>query len=350
VSPVGKGDLSAFFGLLADIYPAGPVRSHLFREHQGLFQPFFHPVLHHIDYGLFVARDGRRPVGRVAAIIDTHYPDPRVGFFGLFEAHRDQEAATSLLQAAGGWLRDRGKTVMLGPVSFNTNQKVGLVIDGFGRPPQPSLPFNPPYYQELLEGAGLKKEIDLLAYLWDPAGADTARLDSVAERARRRIPGLALRRLGGMTLMGAAGAIREVFNRSMAAGWGFVPLTDREVAAFVQALAFRGRGIYILAETATGPAGISLSLPVEQAGAFRPAACFRLAILGVVPEYRNRGLAAVLIQETVRAYARRGLRRVEFSLVAESNVPMARIIELSQAAVVQRCRVYRRTLEPGQDA
>jgi GNAT superfamily N-acetyltransferase len=218
---------------------------------------------------------------------------------------------------------------------------VGVVIDGFDQPPQPNLPFNPPYYGELLEGAGLAKEIDLLAYLWDPAVGDRAKVSRVAERARRGIPGLVLRHLHGEDLVRAGRAIREVYNKCMATVWGFAPLTEREVDAFLQGLATRSQGIYLLADTATGPAGLSLSLPGGLSGA---ADFFRLAILGVIPEYQNRGLAAVLILETVDAYVRSGCRQVEFSLVAESNTLMNRIVELSEAAITRRCRVYRRDL------
>ncbi|HUW63837.1 MAG TPA: GNAT family N-acetyltransferase [Spirochaetia bacterium] len=347
VLPLREGDLVVFFGLLADIYPEGPIRSQLLLEQCGLLQPDFHPALNHIDYELFLAWDGKRPAGRVAAIIDTHYPDPGVGFFGLFEAHRNQEAALKLLQAAENWLRSRGKTVMLGPVAFNPNEKAGALIDGFDQPPQPSIPFNPPYYRELLEGAGLEKEIDLLAYLWDPEGAPPAKVSRVAARARQRIPGLVLRHLNGEDIVRESRAIGEVYNNCMKAGWGFVPLTEGELDAFLQGLATQSQGIYILADTATGPAGISLSVPGGPAvlSRDRAATFLRLSILGVISEYQNRGLAAVLIHETIRAYARSGCRQVEFSLVAENNALMNRIVELSDATIARRYRVYRLALD-----
>jgi len=350
VLPLGPGDRTAFFGLLTDIYPAGPVRAQLLLEQFGLFDPQWHPVLAHVDYELFLAWHGQRPVGRVAAIIDRHYPDATAGFFGLFETQPDQEAAGKLVQAAGDWLRGQGKTVMFGPLAFNPNQKVGALVEGFDQPPQPALPYNPPYYARLLEGAGLEKEIDLLAYLWDLGRGDRARLGRVAQQARRRLPGLVVRELGGTSLLRTQRAIGEVYNRCMTGGWGFVPLTDGETAGFVRGLASR-RGIYLLAEASGRPAGISLSLPLGPAASSGGGARFRLAILGVVPEYQNRGLAAVLIEETVQAYARRGCRQVEMSLVAENNTLMNRLIRLAQPAVARRCRVYRMALDQraGQD-
>ncbi len=344
VAPLREGDLPSFFGLLADIYASDPARPQLLLGQVGLFLPFFHPVLYHVEYQLFLAREDKRPVGQVAAIVDKHYPDPKVGFFGLFEVTPNQEAAGKLLQAAGSWLAGRGKTVMLGPVAFNTNQKVGTLIQGFDHPPQPGLTYNPPYYQELLEGAGMAKEIDLLAYLWDPAQVNTAKIERVARRARARIPGLALRRLSGSSLVREKRALGEVYNRSLAAGWGFVPLTEKELDAFVQGLAARSQGIHLLAEVDQLPAGISLSMPTSLSRR-AAATSFRLAILGVVPEYQSRGLAAVLFQETIQAYAKSGCRQVDISLVAENNSLMNRVIEQSATTTVaRRYRVYRLAL------
>jgi len=348
VLPLGAGDLSAFFGLPAGIYPPGPVLTRLLLEQCGLLQPDFHPVLEHVDYQLFLAWEGQQPLGRIAAFVDTRYPDPAVGFFGLFEVHRHREAAGTLLRAAADWLSGRGKTVMLGPLHWTTNEKVGALIEGFDQLPEPSLPFNPPYYRELLEGAGLSKEIDLLAYRWDLSGGDTDKVARVAQRARRRLPGLAIRRLNQEDIATIAGAVVAVFNSCLKGTWGFVPLTERELTAFLRKLTAAG-GIGLLAGTSTGPSGISLSVP-SGPGVFSPAGsipAFRLAVFGVIPEYWNRGLGAVLIQETLAVYQKTGCRRVEFSLVAENNTLMNRMVALSGAAVTRRCRVYRLALDRG---
>lgn len=344
VLPLRDKDMAAFFSLVGDIYPEGPIRSQLLLGEFGLFHPYFHPVLNHVEYALFLARDGKRPLGRVAAIIDSQYPDPEVGFFGLFEAQRNQEVAQKLILAAGDWLRDRGKTLMLGPLAFNTNQKVGALIYGFDHPPQPFLPFNPPYYAELFEGAGLQKEIDLMAYQWELTGEEPAKVGRVAQRARLRIPGLVIRQPKGDAILREKKLIGEVYNNSLTAGWGFVPLTEKELHAFLQGLASQRRGIVLIADTKTGPAGISISMPGTSNFRGRAATSFRLAIFGVIPQYQSKGLAAVLIHETLGAYTRSGCQQVEFSLVAENNERMNRLVAHSNATITKRYRVYRLSL------
>jgi hypothetical protein len=49
------------------------------------------------------------------------------GLFGWFECEDDGEAARSLADAAEGWLRERGRDRMVGPMDFTTNDAIGLL-------------------------------------------------------------------------------------------------------------------------------------------------------------------------------------------------------------------------------
>ena len=70
--------------------------------------------------------------------------------FGFFEPENDPEVAAALLDAAEGWLRERGRERMLGPMDFTTNDECGLLIEGYDEPPMILQPWHPP----LLPGAG----------------------------------------------------------------------------------------------------------------------------------------------------------------------------------------------------
>jgi len=66
--------------------------------------PAREPFWAHAERGLFVARRGRRVVGRVAAIANHLHNGTwhdRVAFFGLFDCEDDRQAATALLDLAG---------------------------------------------------------------------------------------------------------------------------------------------------------------------------------------------------------------------------------------------------------
>src|SRR5580698_2626931 len=74
-------------------------------------------------------------------------------------------AACALLDAAEGWLRERGRDRMVGPMDFTTNDEIGLLIAGHEHPPVILCQWHHPYYQRLIEQEdGMGKAMDL--YMW----------------------------------------------------------------------------------------------------------------------------------------------------------------------------------------
>ena len=67
------------------------------------------------------------------------------------------QAGDALLDAAEGWLRERGCDRMLGPMDFSMNEESGVLTEGFELEPLIRQPWHPPYYQRLCEAAGLRE-------------------------------------------------------------------------------------------------------------------------------------------------------------------------------------------------
>ncbi|MGB9825170.1 MAG: N-acetyltransferase, partial [Desulfofundulus sp.] len=177
---------SSFLGLAELIYGRNS-RTALAnrRETVFLFDPRTNPTLHHVRLALFLALQNERPVGRIACAVDEYCREETTGFFGAFEAVPDEQIALALLEAAGRWLQGEKCRRMVGPATVNTNQRVGLLIEGFSAPPAFALPYNPPYYQELFENCRCKKLTDLLAFQWLAGEPLPEEIKRVARRARR---------------------------------------------------------------------------------------------------------------------------------------------------------------------
>jgi len=60
----------------------------------------------------------------------------------------------------------------------------------------------------------------------------------------------------------------------------------------------------------------------------------------VLPEYRRRGVEALLLREAFGAMRHLGYRRAELGWVLEENVVMRRLAERWGAKVVKRYRIY----------
>lgn len=306
------------------------------------FTPLSNPTLQHLRFANFVALDGEKPVGRITASYDLLNPRPEEGFWGCFECVDQYEVAGILLDAAAQWLREQGKTVMIGPATLNTNQQVGLLIEGFEHEPQEEIPYNPPYYQPLLEKAGLEKLHNLECFAWHLPDELPARL-----RNAQPVPGLRVRPVDYRAGLSEAKIIMDVHNKAMSGIWGFIPMTIEDAGGFLLSLAFKvPRELFLILEMDGTTAGILLSIPIKRPGAQGVDGVIRLAIGGLVPEFRHRGIHWYAMKEFYARCRERGYTRGEASQVAESNdVVKRKIIKpLFGGKVIKLYRVYKRDI------
>lgn len=324
------------------------------------------PFFEHGEVQPFLARREGRPVGRVAAIenrLHNEFHGDRVGFFGLFECEDDEEAAGALLDRGAAWLRNRGLTSMRGPVTLSTNEIVGTLLDDFDDPPTVMMPYNPPYYPHLLEGWGLAKAKDLVAYYCRVADVLEERfdaLDRVLSRSRQK---LSARPLAMKRFAAEVDLIREIYNSAWERNWGFVPMTDTEVDHMARQLRpVIDPELALIGEIDGRPAGFALALPdVHQAlrridGRLLPLGWVkllwgmrriyrvRILTLGIRPEHRRSGLDSLLYREVFRRARERGYDGGESSWILEDNRLMCRALEKMGFRRTKTYRVYERAL------
>ena len=87
------------------------------------------------------------------------------GQFGFIDAEDDPAIFEALLEVAEGWVRERGRDRLVGPMDFTTNDEVGLLIEGYDEHPYILEPWHPPYYKERIEALGYGKTMDL--FMWN---------------------------------------------------------------------------------------------------------------------------------------------------------------------------------------
>jgi hypothetical protein len=137
-------------------------------------------------------------------------------------------AAAALFSSVETWVRQKGMTFMRGPLSPSTNYETGLLIEGFNYPPVLMMTYNPPYYPRLVESCGFTKEKDLLAFLIDNDYRLPEWMDRLAEKITHK-KGVHIRRFRPKEEDAEFALIREIYNESWSANWGFVPLSENEM-------------------------------------------------------------------------------------------------------------------------
>ncbi len=365
------GDLSRFTKLPWTIYAGDPQWvPPLLTEVREFVNRKRHPFYLYGDATMFLALRSGRPAGRILVSDDPHYNEfhhENLGFFGKFESTNDRAVAHALLDAAGGWLRKRGRAGIRGPINYSMNYPCGLLIDGFDTPPKIMMNHNPPYYLGLLESWGLTKVKDLYSWWFnDP-------YDMLAEW-RTRVQWLAQR--GHVTVrpfrrrefQAEVKRCNEIYTAAYGKSWGFVPLTQTEFEYLAKDMnRIAEENMVLLAEADGQTVGFSITLP-DMNEAIRPlngrlttfglpiglmrflwrmrkVKSARMLVLVVREDYRRRGVAELLILKTLEDGKNRlGYTSAELGWTLEDNYLINRTVERVGAKRYKTYRILEKNL------
>ena len=328
------------------------------------FDPKKNPFYEHARIDLFLAERDGEAVGRVAAIDDDNHNrthDDDLIFFGFFEAN-DQAAAEALLSRVEEWGRRLGRSAVRGPVNPSMNDGAGFQINAFDTDPYVMMPYNPPGYPRYVEDAGYRKAKDLYAWLFERDQALGEKIGRLAKRVRARYD-LVVRPVDMKRYDEELALVKKLYNEAWEENWGFVRYTEAEfdhLASELKRVVDPDLAVFV--ELDGRVAGMAVCLPdVNQVlkrarGRIVPFGIvaflrrkklidqLRLAILGLMPEYRNKGLETVLVDELYEHAMSKGYRRCECSWVLEDNRAMNRALEVSGAKLYKTYRIYQKEL------
>ncbi len=326
-----------------------------------------HPFYKTSDVEMFFAEREGRVVGRVMAIVNrahNEFQNERAGFFGFFEVENDKQATTALFEAARDWVRARGAEVIRGPVNPSTNYECGLLVEGFDLDPMVMMPYNPPYYAELLEGYGMKKAMDLYAY---DIAADyfnhSNKLQRVAERLRKK-SNIKVRTVNMKDFRNEVEIVRRIYNDAWSRNWGFVPMSEEEFDHLAKDLKqIVDPRVVLIAEQVTEdgktkPVGFLLAVPdinralkkihgrllpfglLKLLWYSRKLGAIRVITMGGIIEFQSLGIGSIFLDEIYRRGPAAGLPNGEMSWVLENNLMMNRAAEMVGGRRSKTYRIY----------
>ncbi len=362
-------ELARFIDFPHELYRDDPnYVPELFIAQQDMLSPNKHPFYEHGSVKLFLAYSNERIVGRIAAIHNQNHIDftgNKDGFFGFFDCINDPAIAKALLQQATEWVKEKGNTNIVGPVNLSTNDTCGLLVEGFDRPPIAMMPYNAPYYAELIVGAGFKKKTDLLAYELETKEANERTLkllDTLEARLKRN--GITIRKVNLKKFAEEVPKIREVYNSAWDKNLGFVPMTTKEFDYLAKDLKLiLDPNFCLVAEKDNKLIAFALGIPdINQVlikikrGRLLPTGIFKLLFqkknitrlrvltLGVVEGYRKMGIEACLYGNIIKNTYGTKITGGECSWMLEDNYLMNHAIEQINGKLYKRYRLYEKEL------
>ena len=367
-----KADRKAFVDLAWEVYKDDPCWvPPLKDEVHGLLDPKKNPWFGHGKAELWLAERGGEIVGRISAQVDDLvqvHMQPGTGQWGMFEA-LDEQAAAALIATAEDWLRGEGMTKAVGPISISIWDEPGLLIEGFEEPPLVMMGHHRPEYRGWVEAAGYGKAKDLYTFELD------IRIDMIPVidrliKAGEANPRIRIRNVDKSKFDQEAAIILDILNDAWSDNWGYVPLTDAEIAYAGKKLKpIIVQDLVKIAEVDGEPAAFMITIPDlnemirDLNGSLFPFGWakllwrlrkvttrrVRVPLMGVRKSYQGGRMASqlafMLIEFTRRVCVDKyGIYVGEFGWVLEDNQGMMSIAQLPGAGINHTYRIYEKAI------
>jgi hypothetical protein len=378
IRPVtSKADRKAFVDLPFRLYANDPNWvPPLKDEVHALITPGKNPWFEHGEARLFLTETADRITGRISAHIDhlalAQPPEqgmgPGTGSWGLLEAE-DETTAAALIATAEDWLRSKAMTRVLAPISISMWDEPGLLVKGFDHPPTVMMGHNSPNYEKWIESAGYQGVKDLLTYEI-PITVEFPPLAQRIIQSGERNPRIVIRRVNKRKFDAEAALILGILNDAWAGNWGFVPITDSEIAYVGKKLKpIVYEDLIRVAEVDGEPVAFMITLPdlneklLGYRGTLFPfnwarllwwlrapkVRTTRVPLMGVLQKLQSTRLASqlalMLVEFTRRdATAKYGATRGEFGWVLDDNGPMKSVGEAINGEINKVYRIYEKVI------
>ena len=340
-------------------------------DQRSLLNAAKNPFWSHAKVALFAAYDDQgQMVGRISASVDDNFNqfwNDKIGFFGWFECDNNPAVAQALFQEAEKFLKAQGMTSVRGPASFTSNDDYfGFLLEGFDSPARIAMTYNPPYYIELAEKSGYAKAKDLYAWYLSAEIPLPERIIKIAERTMKR-ERITLRPLNMKRLFEDAKILQDLYNKIWEKNWGFVPMTDDEFKYQVKKLKDIVWADFVVFAEVDGKAiGFNLVVPdvnqllIKMNGELfskeAPFALFtflfglgkindtREMAMGIHPDYRKKGLEAILYLEALKTGKKRKIKGGELSWTLEDNEGINSGITAMGGKIIKKYRIYEKKI------
>lgn len=283
-------------------------------------------------------------VGRIAGMVN--HPSNKVwnqnrARFGFVDYIDDTEVSEALFNAVENWAKSKGLNEIHGPMGFTDMDNEGMLVDGFDQLGTMATIYNYPYYPAHLERLGYVKDQDwheFKIYIPDEVPQKHLRIGEIVCKKY----GLKVMKFkNAKEIMPYVQKIFDTLNLAFAPLYGFAPLSQKQIDYYVKKyipmLRFEIVTL-IVREEDDAVVGFGISLPslsraMQKArGKLFPFGWYHLLkalkskpriidlyLTGILPEYQNKGVNALLFNDLIPIYQKLGVEYAESNPELETN-------------------------------
>jgi hypothetical protein len=293
----------------------------------------------------FLAKRGNKTVGRIQGIVQKQYNEIRGTLqarFTRFDCEDNAETAKALFEEVEKWAQEQGMNEMVGPLGYSDLEREGLLIEGFDYLATFEEQYNYPYYAGLIENCGYVKDVDWLEQRLFGLTEDLSRLTSILDRAMKKYnlhfgdQSLGKKKFINRYKDGIFACLDECYKDL----YGTVPFTEEMKKQIIEqfTLFIDPKFIAVICDENDEVIAFGLSLPglgeaVQKSGgrltpaclvrllkALKHPKCVDLALVGIMPKYRNSGLTVFMLKALQDCLNIPSVEYLETNLNLEDNV------------------------------
>ena len=296
------------------------------------------------DSVFLLARREGKVVGRIQGILQKQYNElhneKRIRFT-RFDSINDKEVSRALFAALEAWGREKGMNQLCGPLGYSDLDREGMLIWGFDEDQTYEEQYNYDYYPELVEDAGLEKEIDWMEFELRKPEKKNEMLSKVAARSlelnKLHVASTDMPKKAYIAKYkdGFFACLEECYKHL----YGVVPFTEKMKDEMVEqfVLLIKKEFLIFVCDENDRVVSFGLGFPnfgealKKSGGRLTPGALIRLlkiasnpetidlGLIAVLPEYQNSGLNAVMMDILLGKLEQGGVKKLETNLNLETN-------------------------------
>lgn len=364
-------DLKKFIEFHYDLYEGNPYDvPNLYTDDVNTLRKDKNAAFEFCEAEYYMAFKDGNMVGRVAAIINHRanekWQQKRVRF-GWIDFIDDMEVSAALLKAVEDYGRDKGMTEMVGPLGFTDLDPEGMLTWGFDQLGTMPTIYNYEYYPKHMETLGGfevdNKYVEYKLYVPDTVPEKYAK---IAQMIQKRY-NLHIKKLTRADIFkkGYGQKIFRLINETYKDLYGFSELTEKQINQYVEMyLPLADLNLITLVEDWNADkklVGVGITIPslskalqkckrgrmlpmgwwhLLRAIKYHKTNIVDLLLMGVLPEYRNKGTNALMFADLIPRYQEYGFEWGESQVEMETNEGVQSQWEVLNPVMHKRRKCY----------
>ncbi|MFD0862312.1 GNAT family N-acetyltransferase [Sungkyunkwania multivorans] len=339
----------------------------IIKEELESMDPASNPVFRNAEATYFLAYKDNEVVGRIAAIInwvEVNEQQKRKVRFGWFDTIDDIEVTRALLAKVTDVGKRKNLDFIEGPVGFSNLDKAGLLIEGFDELNTMVTWYNYPYYKEHFEELGFEKSAEWVEYKIQIPEKSPEKVKKFSDIIMKRYKLKLINFKTSKEIIPYVDEMFDLLNKTYNNLQTFVPIQQYQIdhykekyiryihPDFIKCIADESGKLIAFAITMPSfskalkkmkgklfPFGFVHILKAQRKN---DTASFYL--IGIDPEYQNKGVTAIIFQKMNQTFNEFGIKKVETNPELEENKAIQQLWKNYDHRLHKRRRTFKKAL------